>query len=182
MHRFPLTTLRHLLTIRNDQELGFEGVDKFADKYHDKVYDRLPAIPVGTRKQNRQEQAQTRKDRQHNQWPDQQNPQTEKDQRAISNSHTNHNHQQYSSHPDKRYLPNRPRSSGKENGFRDDMSMSSYAPDRRTEWDYRGGGDERYYEDERIHYKGPDTATTVPRGRDASNNTRGQQMTVSSRC
>ncbi|KAH7377358.1 hypothetical protein BKA66DRAFT_158034 [Pyrenochaeta sp. MPI-SDFR-AT-0127] len=37
-------------------ELGFEGVDKFADKYHDKVYDHLPAISKSRQKQRRSSQ------------------------------------------------------------------------------------------------------------------------------
>lgn len=47
-----------LLSIK--QELGFEGVDKFADKYHDRVYDHLPAIPKVRRKQLQQQQNQQR--------------------------------------------------------------------------------------------------------------------------
>ncbi|KAF2822464.1 hypothetical protein CC86DRAFT_448238 [Ophiobolus disseminans] len=51
-------------------ELGFEGVDKFANKYHDKVYDHLPAWK---QKQKRQE-ARAKKDdhqqqRQHSRGP-----------------------------------------------------------------------------------------------------------------
>lgn len=68
-----------------------------------------------------------------------------------------------------------PRSQKKDYG--DDINMSQYAPDQRSEREYRGN-DDRYYEDERTYYKGPDAATVVPRGREAVNNMRGQQMTV----
>lgn len=56
--------------------------------------------------------------------------------------------------------------------------MSSYTPNRGAERDYRGGNDERYYEDERIYYTGPDAAAAVPRGREAYDSIRGQQMMV----
>jgi hypothetical protein len=100
-------------------------VDKFADKYHDKVYDHLPAW----RKKQQAQQAQNRRNheqQQHNQPA----PANEK-QRS-------------------RELPENNRDGDQPNNDNDNTDMSSYAqsqapshaPDRRQE--YRGYQDDRY--------------------------------------
>ncbi|KAI8932422.1 hypothetical protein NX059_010608 [Plenodomus lindquistii] len=162
-------------------ELGFEGIDKFADRYHDKAYDRLPEVPLHRKKKNQQKQAQTRKTRQDNKRyeeyidngqlpsPDlrgqRDHPQAERDLPIPPPPE----YQQYPSHPDRGYPAT-------ENGYRDDTAMSSYGPSPRSERDYQPRGADRYYEDERIYYNGPDAATAVPRGREVVNSMRGQQM------
>ncbi|KAF2848451.1 hypothetical protein T440DRAFT_166070 [Plenodomus tracheiphilus IPT5] len=173
-------------------ELGFEGVDKFADKYHDKVYDHLPAVPIGKRRHNQQQQAQTRKTRQDNQRYEahlengQQPPPDLRGERGPPDRQHKERHlpnppsdyQPYQPHPDKGYSRNRSGPPGAENGYRDDTSMSSYGPSPRSERDYQPKNADRYYEDERIYYNGPDPATAVPRGREIVNGMRGQQMTA----
>jgi hypothetical protein len=111
------------------QELGFEGVDKFACKYHDKVYDHLPAW----KKKQQKQQAQDR--RQHEQQQHNPPPPANEQQRA-------------------RELPEEDRSINQYNDYRDGAMSSyaqsqapSYAPDRRQ--DYRG-----YEEDRRQDYRG----------------------------
>ncbi|OAL57369.1 hypothetical protein IQ07DRAFT_34933 [Pyrenochaeta sp. DS3sAY3a] len=132
-------------------ELGFEGVDKFAQKYHDKVYDHLPALPPLGKKDSRGRQ-------------------------SSQSQQTNQQRQQQRQPPDEGY--SRPRSGPPpDDNYIDNRRM--YAPDRQDERDYRSERDyrgERYYEDERVEYKGPGAGALVARGRDDFSDTRGYQV------
>ncbi|KAF1846252.1 uncharacterized protein K460DRAFT_281915, partial [Cucurbitaria berberidis CBS 394.84] len=124
-------------------ELGFEGLDKVTDKYHDKVYDHLPAWKRKQMKEDQQDQQGQQRSQQGR--PDQQ--------------------QRSSQHPDKGYSRPRSAPSRDENRYEDDAEM--YAPDRRQERDYRDANDERSY------YNGPNPGAVVPRDRDEPNKARG---------
>lgn len=133
-------------------ELGFEGVDRFAERYHDKVYDHLP--PLG-KKNSRGKQQQSSQSQQTSQQQQQ---------------------QQQGQQPDDGY--SRPRSGPPpDDPYIDTRRM--YASDRQDERDYRSSErdyrGERYYEDERVEYKGPAAGALVARGRDDFSDTRGYQ-------
>lgn len=83
-----------------------------------------------------------------------------------------------SQHPDKGYDSPRPRSGPPEStdGY-PAVDPKMYAQDRQQR-DNRSAS-ERYYEDERTYYKGPDAGAVVPQTRNAYNNMRGQQPAVS---
>jgi hypothetical protein len=49
------------------QELGFEAVDKGVDKYHDRVYDHLPAWKKKQKRQEAQARRRSHEQKQHNQ-------------------------------------------------------------------------------------------------------------------
>ncbi|KAH9862834.1 hypothetical protein J1614_010927 [Plenodomus biglobosus] len=164
--RFEIETLG----LWNGGELGFEGVDKFADKYHDKVYDHLPAVPIGKRRH--QQQSHARESRQDYNKDGQQAKPGFRDQRDLPAFSSEY--QQYSTYPDKGYSHNGSGLRGGENGYRDDRTMSSYGPNSRSEGDYQPRSTERYYEDERNYKHSPDP---VPRGRDTADSMGSQQMT-----
>lgn len=158
----------------SQQELGFEGVDKFADKYHDQVYDHLPA----RKKKRNQEEKQNRENNRQNPQEQQSRelPQEQQD-RSPRSPRSRQNQQQPSSrHPDKGYPRPRSAPSGDKIDYEDDPEM--YAPDRRQERDYRGASDERYREDERSYYNGPDAGAVVPRGHNDFNQSRGYGVAV----
>lgn len=150
-------------------ELGFEGVDKFADKYHDKVYDHLPAVPIGKRRH--QQQSHAREWRQDYVKDGQQAKPGLRDQRDLPALASDY--QQCSTYSDKGYSQNGSGPREGENGYRDDRTMSSYGPDLRSEGDYQPRSAERYYEDERNYKHSPGR---VPRGRDTADSMRSQQM------
>jgi len=86
-------------------ELGFEGVDKFANKYHDTVYDHLPAWK---RRQKRQQAQQKQQKQQHNAPPpanEQQRarelPEEDRNEVYSHNDDMSHAQSQYSSYPDR---------------------------------------------------------------------------------
>lgn len=141
-------------------ELGFEGLDRFADKHFDKTYDRLPAIPR-TAKQKRKLERQ----------------QQEYLQRTHGHAPQNGPYppQNPSRHPDKGWTS--PRSAAPEgvNGNKFDTDM--YAPDSRQD---RYGRDDGYYEDEQGGYRAPGPGFKVPRGRDGPGAARGTQVEVRS--
>ncbi|KAI4624017.1 hypothetical protein J4E80_003829, partial [Alternaria sp. BMP 0032] len=138
-------------------ELGFEGLDKFTDKYFDRTYDRLPAFPK-TGKKKRKLQAQQNQFQQNAQGP------------PVQNAHqSSYPAQTASRNPDKEYTS--PRSVPKSvDGYNSDPEM--YAPDYRQD---RYGPDDRYYETEQNDHRAPGPGFKVPRGRDGPSDTRDMQ-------
>lgn len=195
-------------------ELGFEGVDKFANKYHDRAYNHLPEIP-GKKKQRHQNQRdeldnrhdQERQHLEHKQRHERGEAESD-DLSDLRSTHTEQRadlrgkhqdqrkdlrdfqeqqkqqwqteqayRQQYPTAPptDTEYTPRRSAEfgHGNGNGYHSDRNM--YAPDRQQR-EYRNGSDDRYYEDERVYYKGPNAGTVVPQTRAAYENMRNQQV------
>lgn len=83
------------------QELGFEGIDKFANKYHDTVYDRLPAW----KRKQQKNQAQAQQQQQRNAPPtanEQQRtrelPEEDRNELYHQNDNMSHAQSQYSSY------------------------------------------------------------------------------------
>jgi hypothetical protein len=115
------------------QELGFEGVDKFADKYHDRVYDHLPEWKKKILRQEKKD-SQNKKNRQDH-------PQGQQQQHGQG-SHTDE------------YYRNQPAAGGNRDigGHGSDRGMSSHAPSGRQE--YRDDRDSRYAPDEKPSSRG----------------------------
>ncbi|KAG9194036.1 hypothetical protein G6011_04071 [Alternaria panax] len=133
-------------------ELGFEGLDRFADRHFDKTYDSLPAIPRTAKQKRKLEQRQREyMQRTHGQAP--------KDGPYPPQNH-----------PDKGYTSSRSAAPGSANGYTSDPEM--YAPDSQQD---RYGRDERYYETEQNEYTAPGPGFKVPRDRDGPSDTRGMQ-------
>ncbi|KAH7406478.1 hypothetical protein DE146DRAFT_393029 [Phaeosphaeria sp. MPI-PUGE-AT-0046c] len=130
-------------------ELGFEGVDKFANKYHDTVYEHLPAW---RRKQKRQQE-------QASQNQHQQQKQQQRKQPAAANEPQRSREVPEEDH-DETY-PN------------DDMSsyaQSQYAPYADRGQDYRGypdARDARYVQEETSYRRSPNAGAIVMRDREA---------------
>ncbi|KAH6882497.1 hypothetical protein BKA58DRAFT_20607 [Alternaria rosae] len=139
-------------------ELGFEGLDKFTDKYFDKTYDRLPAFPKSAKKK-RKLQAQSGQYRQ--------NAQGQPVQNAQQPSYPAQN---ASRHPDKGYTSPRSAAPKSVDGYNSDPEM--YAPDYGQD---RYGPDARYYETEQNDHRAPGPGFKVPRGRDGPSDTRDMQ-------
>ncbi|RYN23861.1 hypothetical protein AA0113_g2843 [Alternaria arborescens] len=141
-------------------ELGFEGLDRFADRHFDKTYDRLPAIPRTAKQKRKLEQRQREYlQKTHGQAP-QDGPYPPR----------NHPENQPGNHPDKGYTS---RSTAPESasGYNSDPEM--YAPDSRQD---RYGRDDGYREPEQNGYTAPGPGFKVPRGRDGPGDTRGMQV------
>ncbi|KAH8723874.1 hypothetical protein GQ44DRAFT_803164 [Phaeosphaeriaceae sp. PMI808] len=125
-------------------ELGFEGVDKLACKYHDRVFDHLPAW-----KQKQQQQQQQRQQQQHNLPPPANDRQRD---RRDSGAERNRNDKKSDRGMSSYSPPHAP----------------SYAPDGRQ--DYRDERDERFNQP-RAFFPPPgygseyDTCQYVDRGR-----------------
>jgi hypothetical protein len=113
------------------QELGFEGIDKVTDKYHDRIYDHLPAWK---KKQKRQEA----RDQKEKQDDDRQADQHDQDQ----------SHRQERARKDS--------GADRSVNFQDNDNMSgytqsqapSYAPDRRQDYRDKRDRDSRYGQEE----------------------------------
>jgi hypothetical protein len=153
------------------QELGFEGLDKFADKYHDNVYDHLPAWK---KKQKRQE-AQQKQQKQQNQ----------------QNQHDQHNQQKENRHkpPADQNQHSRRDSAAETNRDinaqkfdKTDRGMSAYAPNGRH--GYQDERDMPYVQDYyRAHnadaYAPPNNAdANASRTRDAPQGRTGYEVVV----
>ncbi|KAF1935328.1 hypothetical protein EJ02DRAFT_516509 [Clathrospora elynae] len=144
-------------------ELGFEGLDKATDKYHDRVYDHMPAVPrPGSKKEQQQQQRDQHRENQENeQYPRDQYNQRDQDSRYSSQ------------HPDKGYSHHRSGPPTNGNYYEDDPEM--YAPDGQREYESRYG-DDRYDDEEHGEYRAPGPGMQVSRGRDEYNNTRSLQV------
>jgi hypothetical protein len=156
-----------------EQELGFEGLDRLTDKYHDKAWDHAPAI----RRKTRQEK---QANRQGNNGPQQQHQQYHEDQAQpnTQNKQQRQPSQKSSRHPDKGYESSRAIPPGFPYDPAKDPGM--YGSERGQE---RYGRDDRYSEDGRSEYKAPGPGFKVhppSRGREDYNGTRGMQVEVSS--
>ncbi len=151
-----------LICVLDKQELGFEGLDRFTDKYWDKTYDHLPSLPKSAKKKRQLQQQQQQS---------QQNAQGQTTQNGQQPTYPNENH---SRHPDKGYSSRSVAPEGA-NGYNSDPEM--YAPDSGQD---RYGRDPRYYEPEQNGYRAPGPGFKVPRGRDGPSDSRDMQVAVRS--
>ncbi|KAL1798161.1 hypothetical protein ACET3X_002198 [Alternaria dauci] len=156
-HGFPGKTNRKGLVDMAEElvELGFEGLDRFADKHFDKTYDHLPAIPRTAKQKRKLEQRQREYlQRTHGKAPE-------------DGPYPPRNHPE--NLPDKGYT-SRSTAPASVNGYKSDPDM--YTADSRHD---RYGRDDRYYEAEQNGYNAPGPGFKVPRGRDGPGDTRGMQ-------
>ncbi|KAI2480137.1 hypothetical protein Ptr902_08318 [Pyrenophora tritici-repentis] len=129
-------------------ELGFEGLDRFANKYWDRTYDRLPEVPRPGRKKRQQQRQQQYQNGQRQQYLPQDS----------------------SRHPDKGYRPSHCPS---EDVIDYESDPEMYGPDRRRD---SYGREEGYYETGRNDYRAPGPGFKVPNARDEYNGSRGVQV------
>ncbi|KAL6161710.1 hypothetical protein ACJQWK_08820 [Exserohilum turcicum] len=124
------------------QELGFTGLDKFADRYWDQTYNHLPALPrPGNKKRRRQQQQQQR------QQPGRELPQG------------------YSArHPDKGYRSSR---SSSEDAYVRESEAAMHGPDGQDDYYYDDNDDDDYARGrgyyERVDYRAPGPGLRIPR-------------------
>ncbi|EOA86636.1 uncharacterized protein SETTUDRAFT_41222 [Exserohilum turcica Et28A] len=123
-------------------ELGFTGLDKFADRYWDQTYNHLPALPrPGNKKRRRQQQQQQR------QQPGRELPQG------------------YSArHPDKGYRSSR---SSSEDAYVRESEAAMHGPDGQDDYYYDDNDDDDYARGrgyyERVDYRAPGPGLRIPR-------------------
>jgi hypothetical protein len=120
-------------------------VDKFADKYHDRVYDHLPEWKKKILRQEKKD----RKNRQDH--PQGQQQQQQQQQQYGQGSHTDQYYRNDSGAEGNRDI----------GGHGGDRGMSSYAPSGRQE--YRDDRDSRYAPDEKPSSRGLNTGAMAMR-------------------
>jgi hypothetical protein len=147
------------------QELGFEGLDKFADKYHDNVYDHLPAWKKKQKRQEAKQKLQNQQDHQDEQKENRHKEPAEEKQHSRRDS-----------------AAETSRDINAQKFDKTDQGMSAYAPDGRH--GYQDERDMPYVQDYyRAHnanaYAPPNNAdANAPRTRDAPQGRTGYEVVV----
>ncbi|KAF9690523.1 hypothetical protein EKO04_011335 [Ascochyta lentis] len=131
-------------------ELGFEGADKFVNKYHDKAFDKVGRHSHRRRDRQQQRQQQGQQQQRYREPP------------ASESSHADHR-------------PSRAHGDTLREDDDRDSDSDMYAPDRRQERE-QDRRDARYVSDETFYYRGPDAGAVVMRGSDAYNRARGYEV------
>lgn len=133
------------------QELGFEGVDKAVDKYHDKVWEKSGKHSAGWHR---------RHDHKQPQQPQKRRPPTSESSRSREDT------------------PRGPDDGSNIESDRDmyasDRRFDREYQDRRD----RDRGDSRYVSDDTFYYRGPDAGAVAMRGSDPYNNAREYEVQV----
>ncbi|KAJ4985155.1 hypothetical protein SVAN01_09382 [Stagonosporopsis vannaccii] len=131
-------------------ELGFEGVDKAVDKYHDKVFDTVGKHPPSWHWRHRHD-----KHKQENQEP------------PVNESSRAH-----------RDFPQHHQSGRSEAEMyaADRRQERDYQDREYQDRDYSSRRDPRYVSDETFYYRGPDAGAVTMRGSDPYNNARGYEV------
>lgn len=135
-------------------------MDKFADKYHDKVYDHLPAW-----KQKQQGQQQAKAGREYRQ-----------DQRDYDKSANEHQRSRRDSPVERSRNVNFDDNDRDMSSYARSAYTPSYAPNVRQ--DYRDDRAPRYVRDESIYYKGPNAGAIVMRDNEATEGRTGYDLSV----
>lgn len=139
------------------QELGFEGVDKAVDKYHDKAFEKFGKHSAGWHK---------RHDRQEQQQGYRKPP-------ASESSRTKHDASRGRNDSDS---DREMYASDRQQDRRQDRDYQGRDYQDRRDQDRR---DSRYVSDETFYHRGPDAGAVVMRGSGPYNNARGYEVQVS---